>query len=88
MGNQAEEEEGEQTREEDDGMSQFVDHSGGVGRIRNAPLLELLAVSPGPYVVPPNTPPPVPTSLRALRPPRRYLGQEAGCLELEVGLTG
>ncbi|KAM8722108.1 nck-associated protein 5-like isoform 2-T2 [Acanthopagrus schlegelii] len=26
-----------------DGMSQFVDHSGGVGRIRNAPLLELLA---------------------------------------------
>lgn len=35
-----------------DGMSQFVDHSGGVGRIRNAPLLELLAVSLSPYVVP------------------------------------
>lgn len=66
-------------------MSQFADHGivSVCGRLRNVPLLELLAVSLGPYVSPL-----VPPSLPALHPSRRYLGQEAGCLELEVGLTG
>lgn len=81
--NQAEEEEGTQTRDSERRMSQFVDH--GVvslcGRIRNIPMLELLAVSVGPCI-----PPSLPSSPSVSQ--RRYLGQDGGCLGLEVGLTG
>lgn len=54
VGNEAEEEEGEQTRTSGRRMSRFVDLAvvTANGRIRNVPLLELLAVSPGPYVPP------------------------------------
>lgn len=77
---------GEQTGARGRRMSHFADRdvASTCRRIQNVPLLELLAVSPGPYVPPPVVPP----SLPALHASWRYLGQEAGCLELEVGLTG